>query len=124
MKHLSLGLLAATALLLGACDIFTDSDGDGECNAIAKCAPGYIWSESACACVPEGGTVGSECVTDADCKITSNYCDGCSCTAMPTKASLPKCTGNTVQCFSDPCRGRAAACVSGFCKATFQNPRN
>lgn len=63
-------------------------------------------------CVP---TPRPECSSDKECRLFSNYCDGCECTALSTVEVDPVCKGNIVACFVDPCRGAEAQCVRGQC---------
>jgi hypothetical protein len=55
------------------------------------------------------------CTTDADCRLYSDYCDGCACRALDRAAADPKCGGTMVQCLVDPCQGKHAACTGGAC---------
>jgi hypothetical protein len=57
----------------------------------------------------------ARCTTDADCRLVSDYCDGCACRALAASEQPPKCQGTTVQCFVDPCQRHRAACQSGAC---------
>jgi hypothetical protein len=56
-----------------------------------------------------------ECSCDADCRLFSNYCDGCECVALSVGEQDPICKGDIVQCLVDPCRGAEAQCVAGQC---------
>lgn len=53
-----------------------------------------------------------QCLSDADCRTFSNYCDGCSCEALAVSAPDPTCDGTLVQCFVDPCFDQSAVCDS------------
>jgi hypothetical protein len=55
------------------------------------------------------------CSTDADCRLYSDYCGGCACRALDKTAADPACSGTTVQCLMDPCRGKSAVCAAGAC---------
>jgi hypothetical protein len=84
--------------------------------ASVLCAPGTVCQDgpSGAKCV----AVAAECSTDADCRLESNYCGGCSCLALAKGETGPSCT-NPVQCFADPCSVSTdvAACVNGQCVA-------
>jgi hypothetical protein len=56
-----------------------------------------------------------ECTSDADCRLFSNYCDGCECLALSKSEPSPICEGNVVACFVDPCRASEARCEAGQC---------
>jgi hypothetical protein len=73
-----------------------DTDDDGAGDACAAAAP-------------------PQCATNADCVAFSNYCNGCSCNAVPVGAGAPKCTGRIVSCFLNPCRNATAVCQVGKC---------
>lgn len=55
------------------------------------------------------------CTSDADCQPVDVYCGGCQCLALPVSTAVPKCQGNEVQCFAQPCRGQRAVCTGGAC---------
>jgi hypothetical protein len=55
------------------------------------------------------------CASDADCRLVSDYCDGCACRALAAGQADPTCKGTLVQCFVDPCRGQRAVCDAGAC---------
>jgi hypothetical protein len=57
----------------------------------------------------------SECTSDADCRLFSNYCDGCACLALSVGEQDPVCKGSLVACFVDPCVHAEAQCVAGQC---------
>lgn len=63
-------------------------------------------------CVP-GPKV--ECVSDKECRLFSNYCDGCACLALSASEPNPICKGDIVACFVDPCRNAEAQCIRGQC---------
>jgi hypothetical protein len=63
-------------------------------------------------CVP---IAKDECSSDKDCRLFSNYCDGCECLALSSGEVNPVCGGQIVACFVDPCRGAEARCVRGQC---------
>jgi hypothetical protein len=67
----------------------------------------------------DGATLPAQarCITDADCRLVSDYCDGCACRALATGEADPTCGGTIVQCFVDPCQRRRAVCQSGACAA-------
>jgi hypothetical protein len=92
-----------------------------------RCVPGeYCCNPSCGICAPEGGfcielycepyTTGG-CVTDADCRLFSDYCTGCDCRALSVDEPDPTCEGPGVRCFADPCLGHAAVCdtATGAC---------
>ncbi|MDQ3369553.1 MAG: hypothetical protein M3680_29345, partial [Myxococcota bacterium] len=60
-------------------------------------------------------TKAARCKTDADCRVHSSYCEGCTCLALGVGQSAPACKGTVVNCFVDPCRGKATVCRSGSC---------
>jgi hypothetical protein len=64
-------------------------------------------------CLP---ATGSECKSDADCRLVDDYCGGCNCLSLAPGESPPKCT-DPVNCFVQPCMNKTAACVSGNCVA-------
>gem|GEM_PF-6904130 len=55
------------------------------------------------------------CSSDADCQPVDVYCGGCQCLALPVTTAVPKCEGNEVHCFAQPCRGQRAVCKGGGC---------
>lgn len=63
-------------------------------------------------CVP---TPRPECTSDKECRLFSNYCEGCACVALSSGEVDPVCKGDLVACFVDPCRGAEARCVRGQC---------
>lgn len=56
-----------------------------------------------------------ECRSDKECRLFSNYCEGCQCMALSIYETNPVCNGDIVACFVDPCRGADAQCVKGQC---------
>lgn len=66
----------------------------------------------------DAAPAGAACSSDADCRLVSDYCEGCACRALATgeaDPTLPTCKGTIVQCFVDPCRGQRAVCTAGAC---------
>jgi hypothetical protein len=63
-------------------------------------------------CVPQPKL---ECASDKECRLFSNYCEGCQCMALSIYETNPVCNGDIVACFVDPCRGAEAQCVKGQC---------
>jgi len=125
--------LVLLAALLGACAAETIPErstvealesqalvapgGRGRC-ALILCLPGYQCVENCdgtAGCVPIAPK--PECTTDADCRLFSDYCEGCNCVALGAGEPEPKCTGNIVQCLIDPCQGAQARCELGSCVA-------
>ncbi|HKU37193.1 MAG TPA: hypothetical protein VJR89_03580 [Polyangiales bacterium] len=119
--------LLCLVALLGACSAQTIPDTAasesalvaprpiGGCSVIL-CPKGTVCEESCgqarCVPVPK-----PECVTDADCRLFSDYCEGCNCVALGDGEPDPKCSGNVVQCLVDPCRNLQARCEYGSCVA-------
>jgi hypothetical protein len=56
-----------------------------------------------------------ECSSDKECRLFSNYCEGCACLALASGEVDPVCNGNLVACFVDPCRNQEARCIRGQC---------
>ena len=86
--------------------------------ATIRCKSGYVCEVNAdgtAECVPAAPA--PECKTDADCRLFSDYCEGCNCVALGRGEPEPKCTGMIVQCFVDPCLGVEARCEYGSCVA-------
>jgi len=77
------------------------------------CPPGRICAAGPC--YLRCPRPASPCRRDEDCKLLSDYCDGCNCRAVRTNQQLPHCSGRTVQCFADPCLQKKAACVNKRC---------
>ena len=76
------------------------------------CIRGSHWSPTQCACVPD---VHTQCTTDADCRLFSDYCTGCDCRSLSTNDPDPTCPGPGVRCFADPCMNKTAVCLNGLC---------
>jgi hypothetical protein len=57
----------------------------------------------------------ARCAKDADCRLFSDYCDGCACRALAAGQGDPVCKGTIVTCLVDPCEGKQAACNAGTC---------
>jgi hypothetical protein len=55
------------------------------------------------------------CQKDADCRLYSSTCDGCSCLHLLVSDPDPVCNGTMVSCFVDPCSGMVARCNAGHC---------
>lgn len=105
------------------------ASGEVCCNASCGICtePGGFCIQLACEDEPNGGGGGNgsgggsgkaECVEDADCRTFSNFCDGCACEALAVEARDPKCRGDIVACFADPCQDYAATCEAGSCVLT------
>jgi hypothetical protein len=75
---------------------------------LAGCASGSGQRRSATA-------TASGCASDTDCRLVSDYCDGCACRALAAGEADPTCKGTLVQCFMDPCQGQRAVCQAGVC---------
>ena len=89
----------------------------GRSCAVIRCRPGYTCKETCngAQCVPLQGPTDPECKVDADCRLFSDYCDGCNCVALGVNEPAPICTGDVVQCLVDPCRELEARCEYGSC---------
>lgn len=61
------------------------------------------------------GYVRVPCGADNDCKVAASTCNECSCVAVSSGGALAKCSGNTVACVVDPCRGKTPVCNAGQC---------
>ena len=96
------GEVCAAETVYTTCELLPYSP-EGACG----CIGGECWWHVAEAC--------TECVTDADCELFSNYCDGCSCEALTAGSPPPPCSGTQVLCFVDPCWMQTAACNAGEC---------
>jgi hypothetical protein len=118
--------LVRLAALLGACSAQTIPEAAGNESALVVprpaggcaailCLKGTVCEESCgeARCVPIKPE--PECVEDADCRLFSDYCEGCNCVALGNGEPNPTCNGNTVQCFVDPCRLLQARCEYGSC---------
>src|SRR5262245_60954256 len=55
------------------------------------------------------------CNADSDCRLFSNYCDGCACDALGPRDRDPVCNGKPAQCLVDPCASKIAVCKAGQC---------
>ncbi|WP_394829732.1 hypothetical protein [Pendulispora albinea] len=75
----------------------------------AALAPGR--ARDAGTAAPSGG----ECATNADCRSWSDTCGGCKCRVLVRNAAPPKCKGDQVACFADPCGHKRAQCTNGAC---------
>jgi hypothetical protein len=53
---------------------------------------------------------GAQCGRPSDCRLFSDYCEGCNCRALGVHDADPKCEGTIVTCFADPCMGKQADC--------------
>jgi hypothetical protein len=86
--------------------------------ATVRCAAGYVCKARGrhASCVPAPGT--PSCVTDADCRLFSDYCTGCDCRALASNQPDPVCSGGGVACFVDPCFNKVATCQAGSCVAS------
>lgn len=130
MKRFSMITLFAAASMLFAClgsdDPSSSESGDdtplvqqeSEALKINPCALVRCRAGTQCqvqqghaVCVPNE----TECKSDKECRLFSNYCEGCQCLALASGEFDPVCKGNIVACFVDPCRGAEARCVSGQC---------
>jgi hypothetical protein len=60
---------------------------------------------------------GGACQVDSDCRLFSDYCDGCYCRALGPGERKPTCKADLVACFVDPCRNLESHCDSGRCVA-------
>ena len=100
--------------------------GDGRCGAGEVCCnascgictpPDGVCTQQVCEVESGGGRGGgrAECQTNDDCRTFSNYCDGCSCDALAVDARDPRCRGDIVYCFAEPCMDSVAVCDSGRC---------
>jgi hypothetical protein len=116
------GSTACPAVCYGTC---VPAPSGPACGA-ARCATGSICCNDSCGictalnegctkqlCVPPAG--GGACTRDADCRVEADYCGGCDCRALGPTQSLPACPGPGVRCLVDPCGGKAALCVNGYC---------
>lgn len=85
---------------------------------VILCKVGFVCEED---CNGRGSCVPApekpECTTDADCRLFSDYCEGCNCVALGPDESEPKCGGTIVQCLVDPCHNLEASCQYGSCVA-------
>jgi hypothetical protein len=87
------------------------------------CAAGEECCNPSCStCVEKGGGCTQQicepttpCTGPADCRLEADYCTGCNCRALSPGEKLPACAGPGVQCFADPCGGKAPICKGGKC---------
>lgn len=70
-----------------------------------------------CVLEPPPAAAGDVCRADSDCRLFSDYCDGCYCRALGRGEQTPSCKGAVVACFVDPCRNLESHCESGRCIA-------
>lgn len=125
MKRFFLMTMVAAASMLFACAESDDASGDegvmqsSEALSINPCALVRCRAGTQCevqdghaVCVPGPKP---ECATDKECRLFSNYCDGCECLALSASEPNPICKGDVVACFVDPCRNAEAQCVRGQC---------
>jgi hypothetical protein len=96
-----------TALAAAGCDYLEDVTQD-----ILKARDGGV--------VPD--VLPSNCTSDADCRVFSDYCTGCDCRTLGINESDPVCSGAGVQCLVDPCLNKAATCQAGRCALTAPPP--
>jgi hypothetical protein len=62
------------------------------------------------------------CKTDKDCRLYSQYCDGCLCLPLKAWDPEPVCTTTIVNCLADPCMAKAPRCQDGVCVAGAKSP--
>ena len=87
------------------------------------CGPGEFCCNPSCStCAENGGGCTQQicepttpCTGPADCRLEADYCTGCNCRALSPGEKLPVCTTPGVQCFADPCGGKAPICKGGKC---------
>jgi hypothetical protein len=126
MKRFAWICVMVAASTLFACGESDDASGseviaqDSEALLINPCALVRCRAGTQCevqkghaVCVPTKPP--SECTSDKECRLFSNYCDGCECLALSSSETDPVCKGNIVACFVDPCRNAEAQCVRGQC---------
>lgn len=82
--------------------------------AVVRCRAGYecVSKGRLARCLPV-----TECTSTEECRLYSDYCNGCNCIALAAGEQPPVCHGAVVQCFVDPCRGAVALCEEGSCVA-------
>lgn len=97
----------------------------GPCAAV-RCAAGYHCEEVQIVCVTtpcnpiaecKPDVVTGACNTDADCKLSDNYCGGCACDALGPGQTPTTCS-NPVNCFVQPCMNKVAKCDLATHKCT------
>lgn len=119
--------LVCLVALLGACSAQTIPDATSNESAlvaprpvgcdVVRCPKGTVCEESCEGprCVPTYPK--PECVKDSDCRLFSDYCEGCNCVALGIGEPNPECSGTIVQCLIDPCLNVKAHCEYGSCVA-------
>jgi hypothetical protein len=105
--------------------------GEGAACGAKICGVGtYCCNVSCGLCAPlAGGCITLECespktwacVKDTDCRLKSDYCDGCHCLALGPGGSAPSCKGTPVQCLLDPCSLKSPRCLNGLCVAAVKS---
>ncbi len=103
----------------------TTGGGTGVSCGPQTCAPGLICCNASCGiCTPPDGMciqtvcgqTSGHCTVDADCRLVSNYCEGCNCLALTRDDQDPACgSGKMVACLVDPCQTKRAVCATGTC---------
>jgi hypothetical protein len=93
----------------------------------AMCEPGQVCCNRSCGiCTPPGGLCTQQlcnadvlpqksCGADADCRLYSDYCEGCACRALTVAEPDPSCNQEPVQCLVDPCENHEPACIENRC---------
>jgi hypothetical protein len=125
MKRFAWITIITAASMMFACAGTDDTTGtevveqDSEALKINPCALVRCRAGTQCevqqghaVCVPFPTT---ECASDKECRLFSNYCEGCECLALSASEPNPICKGDIVACFVDPCRSAEASCVRGQC---------
>ena len=104
---------------LCACD---ESRGVWGCTADCRADP-IPCSDAAAKPIDATTSDGSApCKTDKDCRLYSQYCDGCLCLPLKAWDPDPVCTTTIVNCIADPCMTKAPRCQSGVCVAEAKSP--
>jgi hypothetical protein len=89
--------------------------------ATVRCSSGHhcVADASGARCVADAGT----CATDADCRLSDNYCGGCACDALGPGQSPATCS-SPVMCLRQPCAGMTARCDAAThrCQAAPSTP--
>jgi Stigma-specific protein, Stig1 len=95
----------------GACGNQCSSD---LCCAGKCCGRGQVCCGGVCcdrnACRNGVCTTSTVCRRDSDCRLFSDYCEGCNCRALLATQPDPPCDGQIYNCLVDPCRGHVAVC--------------
>ena len=96
-----------------------DASKDGAMNAGMDSAPENAGSD-ADADMDAGvdaAVEAGQCLSANDCKLFSSYCstDPCVCFPLHQNDPNPKCNGQMVTCFVDPCLNKMPACDAGKC---------